>query len=647
MNTKQRKIPYLNFVLKIGNHYKPKIFKNKEAINRLLKGKILINQSEKILTNEEIEALCLGLNFIPTYHRTTSEETIAIERWKRDLNLSLQFLGRESNSKRGWLSKLIKSEYNPEQPWNNDPEFLKKTKQLCTPKIIESKTTPVDILTALRELKNSKDIHIMKSDKGRNIVIWPVVKYNKEALRQLQDQDTYKEMTEVEYIRRTKQILDECTQLSENLLALGHINDREDKAICNRLPKGSYIYFLPKTHKEMNKKTGTFPGRPIVATFTSTTYLLDKFITEITKELLYRIPGSLIDTKHLLELLPKHRLPGTTRLITADVNSLYPSIPWVEGIEAATDFYKDNFQFLQDHAIDNQRYPPPTPRLFKAILELVLTNSIIIYKDERYFHQIKGTAMGCCISVYFANCYMYSITKHLINNPPKELILFERFIDDILIITTTTENETIKQLFDSISNASINYEIAEPSKSHNFLDLTISLNDLNLVDTSPYWKPTASGSYLHPASNHPQHIIRSVPYAQFLRLNRNSSTAEKFIKAAQRLKKELRNMEYNKKLIESSYQKALSWKKPSKKRDTANSHKLMAIYSNNIDWKHTKTLMDLTYISIITQYHLENTPLSIRQASYLNHKNTTIVHRTLPNINGNFSKEIKQPRYRL
>ena len=66
--------------------------------------------------------------------------------------------------------------------------------------------------------------------------------------------------------------------------------------------------------------------------------------------------------------------------------------------------------------------------------------------------------MGCCISVYFANAYMYKITKSIVVNPPAYVPVFLRFIDDILVITSGTDSE-IADLFKSISNAHISYEI--------------------------------------------------------------------------------------------------------------------------------------------------------------------------------------------
>ena len=63
---------------------------------------------------------------------------------------------------------------------------------------------------------------------------------------------------------------------------------------------------------------------------------LDKYLEELTRPILKRIPGSLRDTRDLLsELARLNDLPEEAIMFSADVETLYPSIPWKEGIDAA------------------------------------------------------------------------------------------------------------------------------------------------------------------------------------------------------------------------------------------------------------------------------------------------------------------------
>lgn len=85
-------------------------------------------------------------------------------------------------------------------------------------------------------------------------------------------------------------------------------------------PPGFHIYILPKPHlKGINKRTGTFYGKPMVATHSAKIHLMDKYITAITTPLLKRIPVSFKDTGDLLQKLPEKAKSDRTKISTANV----------------------------------------------------------------------------------------------------------------------------------------------------------------------------------------------------------------------------------------------------------------------------------------------------------------------------------------
>jgi hypothetical protein len=653
-------VPYRNYVTHVGRRYKPHLFKTREALNRILRGKCLINQSSLVLGDEEIETLCLGLNYIPSCaadEKAAAAASIQIERqlalWSRSINLSLHFgadkPGSISHHKRGWLSKYVPSTWcPPAQSWSSDPAINVKALGLPDAFAISGPLTPPAIMAALEGLAQRDDVHILKSDKGRNVVIWAVADYDREALRQLTDTSCYAELTEDECRVQLLRLQTESHWLAENLRALDHISEAEYRAIIDTAPECAEVYFLPKTHKPVNATSETFSGRIIAATFTSVHHLLDKYITEVTAPLLPRIPGSLRDTLDLLDRLPKGALPAGAEIVTVDVVGLYPSISWPEGIAATVAFYTDNFPFLVLESQKRGMRPPPRPHLFKAILELVLRNSYVTFKGKRFFHQLKGTAMGTCISVFFANCYMYSVTRHIIENPPDWLLLFLRFIDDIIIIVKAYQKQAVDDLIEAMSNLYIGYECTPPQKDQPFLDITLAINrDTNLIETAPYWKPTASGSYLHPSSNHPQHVIDSIPYAQFLRLRRISSSMAIFKKAALRLRDELHKAGYDRKKVRASYDrvyKATSAALPavSGRNIGADTFKLILPFNKNTDWRRYNRALSNVFGGIRAHYAAKD-PASAT-TRLLDSKSATIVSANERSINDYFSKAIKRPR---
>lgn len=237
---------------------------------------------------------------------------------------------------------------------------------------------------------------------------------------------------------------------------------------------------------------------------------------------------------------------------------------------------------------------PPDPQTFETILRLILESSLISYKGTRFFHQIKGTAMGACISVFFANCYMKKVTEPLLTNPPAHINLFLRFIDDILILTTGGQDQ-IDTTLALISNENISYSSSKPGKETEFLDLIISINqDTSLIETRPFAKPSASPSYLHARSMHPPHLIKSIPFAQLLRLRRNSSDIKFFMKPALKLIGRFFSRGYDKNLLRRALSAVLTLDRKDlltvKTRNNKFNRcfKLIVPYDFHHDWKKVR-----------------------------------------------------------
>ena len=627
-----------NYVVIPRLNYKPYIFKSLRELKESLNNSGIINLSGYKLRDAEIETLALGLNYIPSKERLLqSKETL--QQWIRSINLAIHFKKFPPTNKMGWISSLAISNWSPpDQTWHLDQKIRNKIEELF--KFRNSNKgilTPKPILEAISTLKNQNEAHILKSDKGRNTVLWSCKDYDQEALRQLCNKDCYKELNKEEFQILTEATSNKCKFYADNLLALKLVTTREHQHLITVEPSGASIYFLPKIHQEILEETGTYKGRPIVASYTSPTHSIDKYLTNITSLLLPRIPGSLKDTNDLLKQLPKEPLSEKAEIITADVVGLYPSIPWKEGISAAIAFYVENLPYLKEQAaVLNKLQPPPT-HVFSALLELVITTSTITFKNQRFFHQIKGTAMGCCISVYFANTYMYSLTKNLIEHPPSWFVVFLRFIDDIIIIAEPPTPTAITECFKNISNPFISYTISSKQENQPFLDVSLNINSrTRILNISPYWKPTASGGYLHPSSNHPQHTIDAIPYAQYLRLQRNSSSKKIFKKAARRLTRDFIIAGYPKKKLKKARQdlriKAL--KNPA--RSETDFFYLKQKFCSHTDWTLKQKNLNEIHSLVIKHYEHDHKIQEI----FLLKKNRIIFENQL-SIGKNFSHHVK------
>ena len=67
------------------------------------------------------------------------------------------------------------------------------------------------------------------------------------------------------------------------------------------------------------------------------------------------------------------------------------------------------------------------------------------------------------------------------------------------------------------------------NENANFLDITISKDPSGNLQTNLYCKPTDSHNYLLYSSEHPQHVLKGIPYSQFLRLRRICSIQSEFL----------------------------------------------------------------------------------------------------------------------
>lgn len=692
-----REIQTLRYVLKAPKGYSPEIFPSTKAMELTLASKILVNQTNRVLTGSEIEILCLGLDYIPTLDAPTTHmvgvkelrafgdqinrvliqrhvqsehdrtHTIRLQarpapnfsnaRARSAFNKArailirkghyqrIRALGVREVKRRGIMSRLPKPKEprtNP-QTWETIPEVRHLLAGLS--KSLYGRMTAssmgADLKAAIVSLYKDDSVYITSADKGGGTIIWGVEDYRREAARQLEDRSTYREIDKADLDSQLTQLNLDIGKIIAKLLRRKHITTWEGRGMATPGAGPSAFYLLPKIHKPINIVSKTFSGRPIVATHSAPTHFIDKFLTELTKPLLRRIPGSLLDTLDLLNQLPPGKVPAGTRVVTADVNSLYPSIPWAEGIEAAVDFYRENLLWLSGLHQERGLLGPPTAGTFGELLRLVLENSLIHFQGSRWFHQVKGTAMGCCISVYFANTYMLAVTRQVIESPPPHVLLFSRFIDDILLLTTGTD-EQIQTLFDTITNKHIAYDVSRAQTSGSFLDLLILVVE-HRVETRPYSKPTSVPFFLHASSNHPYHLVHSIPYAQLVRLKRNASRETDYRKHAKALIKSFRLRGYPEYVLQSAKKKCNRLKrsellKRGKTRSTPSTFTCLHPYSRGLAWGEIQKT--ISRISTLIQQHYAGTDLGQAICEY----RSTLVATTGRTIGSFFSGKLKNPK---
>lgn len=125
-----------------------------------------------------------------------------------------------------------------------------------------SRTIPHDNLTreqrdALKQLQRMKQVLIKPADKGGNLVIWPRGLYEREAFRQLRDQQCYQRLS----FNPTISFQGSLRHLLDTAASKGTISRDTYNFLMVENPSVACMYLLPKIHKNSRIP----PGRPIVS----------------------------------------------------------------------------------------------------------------------------------------------------------------------------------------------------------------------------------------------------------------------------------------------------------------------------------------------------------------------------------------------
>lgn len=91
-----------------------------------------------------------------------------------------------------------------------------------------------------------------------------------------------------------------------------------------------------------------------------------------------------------------------------------------------------------------------------------------------------------------------------------------------------------------------------------FLDVEVYRGNEGTLGSNLYRKPTAGNTSLHVSSFHPQMLVNSIPYSQYLRTRQNCSDDASFKIEAQKLCDRLLQRGYSHASLKRAYQLALS-----------------------------------------------------------------------------------------
>ena len=282
-----------------------------------------------------------------------------------------------------------------------------------------------------RNLKNNNNIIINPADKNVGITVINKTAYIDLCLNHLDDKDTYTKLD--------NNPLAACRSKIVAMLNMLLINKSIDLETFNSLipkePRLGLFYGLLKLHKD---KLGL---RPIVSQIGHPTRQINIYLHNkleiITREALTAIKNSYELTKQLKEIEYSPNLV----LITADISSLYTSIPTKWGIKNLLNIYKIYTKRIGLDALT-----------LNILVHNVLNQNIFEF-NKNFYLQKKGTAMGSNFAPTYAGCVLRSIEENwlLSSSFSNNLKLFKRYIDDIFIIYNN-ENNNLPEFISEFNN---------------------------------------------------------------------------------------------------------------------------------------------------------------------------------------------------
>ena len=290
------------------------------------------------------------------------------------------------------------------------------------------------------------------------------------------------------------------------------------------------FYSIPKVHKQ------PWATRPIVSCVNSTLGYLSKYVDRQLQKVVHLCPAYLQDSNSLLHKLHNlGNIPNTARLITADAVSMYTNIDTTHGIATLRNWLE----------LHTPELPPDFPTDFVInATQLIMTANVFQF-DDTFWLQLCGTAMGTSLACMYATIY-YSFHEeiHLFprfsqtlpaHNTANPLILYARLIDDAFQIwdfaklpTPITATNFVSSLGQHMQFGTLRWDVEQPSKSVNFLDLNITVTNGQL-STSTYIKPMNLHLYIPPHSAHTKGVLKSLIFGTVQRYWSQNSDLKTFI----------------------------------------------------------------------------------------------------------------------
>jgi len=295
-------------------------------------------------------------------------------------------------------------------------------------------------------------------------------------------------------------------------------------------------------------------SRPIAADHSSIMHNLSRLLAAALNMLVRQQPTVLQKPSNLLSELRAVQLDSSTEpdqifLVTADVDSLYPSL----NNHHRTLLLQQLPRLLQDQqgTVTLEQVQLPVHWLQQAIA-LVLDHHYVSF-EQRLFRQRRGTAMGTPMAPPYANLILALLEQDVIKDFQEHLLLYRRYIDDILVVFRGDAN-ALRQFQTRLAQQlqlTLTWSIS--TSNAEFLDLAIwKLHDGLCYRT--HQKTLNNYLYVPRSSQHPPRMFRGIIIGELTRYARTCAREEDFLQIAKRFFQRLRARGYPMSILRQALQ---------------------------------------------------------------------------------------------
>ncbi|XP_056407822.1 uncharacterized protein LOC130303807 [Hyla sarda] len=355
----------------------------------------------------------------------------------------------------------------------------------------------------------------------------------------LSDETTYRILERDPTIIFLKELKEILIQARTDCL----IDEREYDFLLPNAPRLATFYGLPKVHKGLDP----LKCRPIVSGVGNLTQNIGIYLDEVLRPFVLCLPSYLRDTMDLLLKIQDIIMEEDYWLCSIDVEALYSSIPHNFGINAVAHYLRSR---STHHAAHNQ--------FILTLLEFVLNRNFFIF-SSRFYHQLRGTAMGSPVAPTYANLLLGWWEEAIVFGEDNSrfhhhIIYWGRYIDDVAVIWSGPKVEFenfVQSLNTNPVGLKFTFEIHKDSLV--FLDVLLERSSNGNISTKIHRKPTAGNSLLMWSSHHPFSLRNGIPKGQYLRLKRNCSSEQVFHHEAKELRSRFQHRGYPNRVLKKAY----------------------------------------------------------------------------------------------